>query len=692
MNDDPRVQRIIQWRESLTLLPDEQFFNLIRMYLGEIQTPYNKQTLIEQLSAFLRKEENKKNIVHLLTYEDIKLLSAVKFIDHPDQKKLGDFFSGTQNFSTVYSHIVNLEDRLVLYSYKDKLTEKYIIGINPLMEAEIFPLLSLEVLQPKEESDVVPHIEGFYLTPEFIASGISFLLSHHDILKADRQLKKRALNDIEVIFGSNYALVIQKLVLSFISLNLFREEDKGVFPNWEKIIIFANMPYVHQVSYICMGACGRFSRRSLQKNTQLLINTFASIGDECLERQEIEQIALSIKENFFDREESRFEHILAQLELSGTFIPSMLDNAVIFGILRQDNKEEDRKTYFVYSSFKTEVQKKYLYTTNNKEVPKVLSIDSGFSITIMPGLKLEHLLPLVRILDITHYDVAPVFEISRKSITRAFEDGSNTESLVNLLQSFSAYPLPQNLTVSIEEWFNSYSSATLYKGYVLKLNSKNSSLVVKNPRLSMHIKAELAPDVFLLDFESDAEAQSIISRTGFDFIKTVNASEAKLSSAGLPMLDIATKADASLIQKNVVKVKPASESEQKAFLDSIIGELQKQNLTQAQYEGLMERINKRIIVSSSQLVGTSVRFEQLEAGGMDYTGKLHVIENALQSKNLLQIELEKYKEPLIGKPLSLSKKTSNIEVLMSLEPDNRELSVLVSAIVFVKKIHSATAF
>ncbi len=65
------VAEIVQWRESVATLPDTHFFEIIRMYLGEVKTPYNKQKLIEELSSFLRREENKKVIISLLSEQDI---------------------------------------------------------------------------------------------------------------------------------------------------------------------------------------------------------------------------------------------------------------------------------------------------------------------------------------------------------------------------------------------------------------------------------------------------------------------------------------------------------------------------------------------------------------------------------------------------------------------------------------------
>ena len=67
MEQSERAQAVLAWRESLLTMNDTHFFELLRMYLGEIKTPFNKQKLIEELSAFLRKDENVNVIVSLLT-------------------------------------------------------------------------------------------------------------------------------------------------------------------------------------------------------------------------------------------------------------------------------------------------------------------------------------------------------------------------------------------------------------------------------------------------------------------------------------------------------------------------------------------------------------------------------------------------------------------------------------------------
>ena len=145
---DPKVQRIIDWRESFITLPDNHFFELIRMYLGEIHSPFNKQKLIEQLGAFLRKEENRRTIINLLSESDILILAAVYYIPNATTEKLSNFFDKTINFAKLYERLLNLEERLLIYRHGDKNTRKTLISLNPMLEDEILPLLSKKILLP----------------------------------------------------------------------------------------------------------------------------------------------------------------------------------------------------------------------------------------------------------------------------------------------------------------------------------------------------------------------------------------------------------------------------------------------------------------------------------------------------------------------------------------------------------------
>ena len=88
MNDT----EILRWQEAVSSLPDKQFFNIMRLYLGEIKTPYNKQRLTQQLAAFIRREENLSNLLTLVDRFDVTILTAISLIPNATQQTLIEFF------------------------------------------------------------------------------------------------------------------------------------------------------------------------------------------------------------------------------------------------------------------------------------------------------------------------------------------------------------------------------------------------------------------------------------------------------------------------------------------------------------------------------------------------------------------------------------------------------------------------
>ena len=127
MNISPRAQSIIDWRESMATMNEVMFFDIMRMYLGEIKTPYNKQKLIEELSSFLRKKENRDTLVSLLGTGDLKILTVVKNIRNCTAKKILSFIEGkVQNskfLNDLNEHIINLQERLILLTLRTRIPE-----------------------------------------------------------------------------------------------------------------------------------------------------------------------------------------------------------------------------------------------------------------------------------------------------------------------------------------------------------------------------------------------------------------------------------------------------------------------------------------------------------------------------------------------------------------------------------------
>jgi hypothetical protein len=139
-----KSEDVIAWREALTRLADQHFFDLIRMYIGAVRTPFNKQRLIEELSAFLRKPENRAAILDGLDELDIRILSAIVELPQATQQKIVSLFAPSRSFPEIYERVLNLEERLLIYRRGDTSTREY--AINPLLSDYLAPRIGMRHL------------------------------------------------------------------------------------------------------------------------------------------------------------------------------------------------------------------------------------------------------------------------------------------------------------------------------------------------------------------------------------------------------------------------------------------------------------------------------------------------------------------------------------------------------------------
>ena len=477
MNIDPKVQRIIDWRESFVTLPDNHFFELIRMYLGEIHSPFNKQKLVEQLGAFLRKEENRKKIISLLSETDILILSAIYYIPNATNDKLSSFFSGTMNFASLYERLLNLEERLLIYRHADKTSRQTILSINPTLEDVLLPLLSKRILLPQPVLEKTSQKESWTITPEKIAGFINYISYNPGLCRSDGSIKKRDIEKLESIFGPGRKSFFQYLTNSLINLSLVKECSQGFETEPQRLNAFCQLEEKIQYAYLCVSSSSALSLSSLVKQGKLLLQTILSIPPTGFTYSGIARLYFLIKENEpqISPSRGRFSSILENasknqdedstlqnsVSQDSSDIQKYFDCALEFGLIKEYGFDEKGEPVYVSGIFSHSNSKE---STSSK---KALNIDPAFSAAVFPGLPLSDLIELSAFMEIIKFDTAATFEISRKSVMKAFDSGYNASKIMSLLEEHSLYGVPENLKTSIDDWAKSYSSATIYKGYIL---------------------------------------------------------------------------------------------------------------------------------------------------------------------------------------------------------------------------------
>lgn len=695
------VEDILQWRESLTTLADNHFFEIIRMYLGEVKTPYNKQKLVEELSAFLRKEDTKKSIVRLLTEDDLKILSAIYVLPGATQAKLSEFFKNDYSYSMLYEQLMNLEERLLVYRHIHPFSRKTVFSLNPLLEETLKPYIG-NVRLLEESSSVQPLDPAVQadprrtLTPGLLAAFISYVAENPDLRKADGSFKKRVETALPSVFPQ-YAErgYLELLLTALINLNLFRQKDVGLSIQWDRIRQFALLRNDVQYAYIAAAACSHFPRDILQQQAQLILDLLYSIPSGGYTRRLLLQSAFVLQErnrpdSAVSPHSSRFAAILraseeTEQEEEQTGLDLLIENAISLGLLQPSGCDIHGNIVFVPAEGIVQpADSPENAVSESDRYRKVASIDGGFQVTVLPGLSLSEMLVYAMCGKTVRCDTVLQFEITKKAAIRCFDDGLEPAVIFEDMARFLCHDIPQNLEFSFNDWYSSYNTAALFKGYVLRIVPEKAVLVEKNPEFAPYIKMTLAPGIFLVDFAGDEEAAQVIENSGLDFIGSVR--DTHKSSDSVPFAPVRFPKTREQRAENEGSLTPVPGGADE-FLEFLTATLAEKTLSKEQLEELTIRIQRRIIVNPVQLRPDSVRPEKNEASGMDFLGKIHVVEHALASDSMLEVTYDG--SVYLGQPLGLEKQTGDAMLKMLVHPEFEHKEFSIARTQVVRRIRGA---
>jgi hypothetical protein len=688
--NDERVQKIIKWREVMAALPDQVFFDVVRTHLGEVKTPYNKQKLIEELGAFLQKPEHKETILSLLTREDLTILSAALHIPSCSADMLFAFFSDL-SYVRVYDTVLNLEERLLLYRINSGTDKKTVLAVTPYFEDAIREhatpdLLFADIAGDAETEGALPLSEFFF------AALFAYALADPDICKADGAIKKRTQARLEEIFTGIKPEVLAETVETLCragkQLGLFKVTAQGYIPDNTAWNGFASLSQRERLAYLTAALSFEKPAEAfaIRKYAQMLCGASESAFSKSRSKTALframflEQAAENARAA---AERSRFNALVYRQEsmkIDSELLMRLAENAARFGFAGENGEK-----------------------TAQAEKSR-LKIDSIFSVTIFPELELMEQIRLLRFLDLTKFDVVMHCEINKDSATRGFALGVSPDAMTALLCEHSgADPAQtdahlQNIRASIDEWYQSYSAVRLYKGYILQTAPEHTAKIERLPAMSRRLKHTIAPGVFLVDFSSDDEAASVLERCGLKHGGEIRTAEKPQTTHIFYRI-----ADGRKLNALRAETAPEKDSAQSGAQDSQSGQMREDaqkildalykqldamnaqaEMTKEQYESLKERIARKIVIDAAQLRAESVRQERNEARGMDFVGKLYIIEQAVAARAM--IEIEDGGKKMIAVPTHIEKQKGGAIVTARIEATKAEQRFSVAQLQAVKKM------
>ena len=662
-----------RWDRVLLSLPEDSFFDIMRNYLGNIKTPFNKHRLIEKLIKFLNRKETTDRILSFIDETDSKILTALHLLNNPTIEILSNFFSKEIDHLELYHILLNMEERLLIFRETDSNSTK--ISITPFLKQILKKgIISPSFLFPSRPVNIEKVIDPLpWLNDSLLTAFLSFLLKQPNILKTNREVKQKSITEIFNIFpvlkeksvsGNRLDILLNALIN--IGLIYFEENSlKADIPKWEKIskINHRERLYILREASIRDRNLSPLESCSISRHPGIMRKLLTLLpANRSFPLSSIEYIIQILSEN---------ERITTDID---RFVSSLVDLDLL-----------------IIGKNKTLRKNRNLVENENCDKGGIV-IQPNFEIIPDSEVVLEDGLLISLVSDIVKFDLCPTYTINKNSFLRAISTGLSTEKILEWLTALNRRRLPQNIQFSFETWGKEYQSISLYEGIILNTDEDRAHVIDNTNFLTPWIKKKIAPGVYLLDPGEKEMWEKELQNTGIDFIPEIQNFRSKTVEYGFPSskIDIKPSFDLSSLSKKAV----FKEKEKREFTQQLYSSLNSAGLPAELKEEYSARIKKRLILFPEQINKEIIRPEKKEAKGFDFSGKIRLIEQAIESgKNLLEV-IEKTSEAapslkILLKPVRLEKKENRFLLVGTTLPEKKTVKIEVGKIGFVKKLKNS---
>lgn len=659
-------------------LPDRTFFDLMRLYLGEIKTPFNKQRLVERLIGFLSKPEMQNRAASSLDRLDIQILTAIHILPVTTQGALLLFLASEYSVRT---RLVNMEERLLIYrsDYEDS---ENVVGkvykINPLLYKAVEYLLDTAVFfLPKETGE--PQNKGT-LTDDLVLIGLyTFFLKNAATLKINGTFKLKTAKQLNTLFQNTApdSDHIETLCTGLQQLGLLIRNEASLVPQQERWGEFFKRTPFDRKMYLMAAICGHARREILRMRAQFFSDFLTALEPEGIYTDEI------LKRFFW----FLFQKLFFETD----------KGALIFPFIRTATGDEgDIINTMKGLGFLLPIGEGWQLNTAvffQEPVEQPLIVSPSFEITALPYTSFEHIFPAFNCAEPVSILTAGRFEITRGACLRCFEKCSTDDELISLLDKAAGGRLPQNIKASIAEWYAQCTAVGLYRGFVLAVAEDKRKLFQQNERLQKIIYKELADGVYLVKQMELEAIRAVVKSTGLE--ATYYNISGMSRQTGLELIPIERRASEVEVSGEGYQERDKRqfirEKEYRAYLRKLEQRLETLPVSSENKRNLKEKIVKKLILTEEQLCGMPADTEIRAVSGLDFLGKIRLAELVIAGRNLLEIDVE---EPsghrmITGMPIAIEKEGGDAVLLIRGQDDQSYERISVALIVKMRALRDS---
>jgi len=680
---------ISSWKNNLLSLPDAIFFDIMRNYLGDLKTPFNKHDLMRSLTSMIMKKEVQSRLFELIDEEDSRLLTAVCLLKSPTISDLFCFTKKFYSFLDLYNRVENLQQRLLLcieYPEKSGWKDEKIIRVNPLFEEELKEKhLSSALIFPSTGEDEVTGLQPWY-NEQLISAFVSFLLANKSLLKNNGNTRKKAdqrfseiFSSVEKNFPENISLS-QLLLHSITSLNFADVTGNTVNIHPEVIQQFGTLEYKDRMVIIAASVTsfllqekdsGRhFSSDAIFPIISALLLSFKR-GTR-ISREDLSSVLYLINRDLQ----------YSSPELSFVTGDAVIESLCLTGYL----SETENSLTFNFNPFFAPAAGEKLRIQSNSEI----SAPAGFPIAEEVTASLCS--------EISSYDITRTYSIEKKSFASALESGLSLEKIISRLEETSSGSIPQNILFSFKAWEKEYRSISLNYGIVMTVSADRLPLIKHTPGLKEFFLATPAPGVFILDPLKETEWRRAFADAGFDILPELKTRENSLADPVPPQQTHRDLKRPSAVPFEIKFYDGSADNNAALIINQLTEKINRLPITSENKHKLTARSQKKLILSDSQLKASDRPEERGEAGGLDHRAKIRLTERALELENLLEVTIARdlELEKKLIKPMKLVKTENTSEgkppifIIDGIElPEEQEVHIRITRISYLKMLKSS---
>jgi len=719
------------WKSAIMTMEDDSFFELLRSVFGKIKTPFNKINLVNDLEKFLLREDINKTIAAYIDSNDAKIIAATALFGEPVPGKLESFFSGEFSCAQMQDIIVNLEERFILYRFKEKDISR--IALNPVLEQALFPFtLDISVLFPSLKNAHNKADDTASMLNDRILAGLySFSLQEKKIFKAEAYtpvsankysesgmvkhiIRKKTIETGKQIFpGMDLTLILGGLQ----ALGLFYADKEQLCPDIERINDFGELSSRERMEYCAAGLVvyqGSEAQDSIlaplvrnkTRETAKFIHLFLDSLDEDL--------------LYSEKTLKRLTEILdVDIDLRVN-INILLDSLEKTGLLMAVPEENFHNTGDAGGAL---YSKKV--TVRGAGNPAI-AIESGFSILFYPEIEYTDAINLASFLSIKEAGTVIRFELQRDSAICSFDKNMNADEIINLLRRLANGRIDDTLIWTLKDWEKRYREVSLKKGVILTL-AEDRRYLVKIRGIASMITETIAPGVYLLPESAMDNVADTLHDAGIDIISRPEPSSIKkaalMNSPSYKSIynhfpsPAPQKTDGKKLPLSASKAAPcaspassecqASSGRSRASSGSRAAEkriasdkevmpgavlrknfqgiLEKMPLDKTARAELSARIDRRLVLCETQLKEADIRYEKLEARLLDYAGKQVIARQAVTQHAPLEIMWNK-ENRIFGIPKALEKEGDELILVILPDSEQKELRIPLGKVSLLRRI------